>query len=98
MYARNGKRPPGGWRRLASLDDLKAGTQLGGRYKITRCPYTQDESLSIKWNETEKAEQEANALLISKAPELLAFIQKYYRYLNISDQQEAENLIRSCTK
>jgi hypothetical protein len=42
-------------------------------------------------------EKEANDLLISKAPELLEFIKKYYRFLNLDDQKEAKKLIDSAT-
>ena len=38
----------------------------------------------------------ANAKLISKAPELLEFIQKHYRYLNLDDQKKAKDLMDSC--
>lgn len=43
-------------------------------------------------------EMHANAQLISKAPELLAFIEKKYRYLNLDDQQEARDLIKQATE
>ena len=43
-------------------------------------------------------EAEANAKLIAVAPELLAFIQKYYRFLNLDDQDKAENLIKKATE
>lgn len=42
------------------------GTILGGRYKIARLSYLIDQSYS-----SEYFEQKANALLISKAPEIL---------------------------
>ena len=50
-------------------------------------------------NSTFIDEQEfrSNALLISKAPELLEFLKKYYRFLNLNDQKEAEKLIDSAT-
>ena len=41
-------------------------------------------------------EKEANALLISKARELLEFLEKYYRFLNLNDQEKAKQLIDSC--
>lgn len=40
----------------------------------------------------------ANALLISKAPEMFEFIKKYYTYLNLRDQKEAEILLKSATE
>ena len=43
-----------------------------------------------------KEEKEANALLISKAPQLLDFLQKHYRYLNLDDQDKAKELMNSC--
>ena len=47
------------------------GTQLGGRYKLARCPYIVEPRMTDKWNESEKAEQLANATLMGMAPELL---------------------------
>jgi len=43
-------------------------------------------------------EAEANAKLIAAAPELLAFIKKYYRYLNLDDQDKAQVLIKKATE
>ena len=40
----------------------------------------------------------ANTNLIASAPELLEFVQKYYRYLNLDDQLIAEKLIEKATK
>ena len=40
----------------------------------------------------------ANALLISKAPEMLVFIEEHYRYLNIDDQAKAQQLIKEATE
>ena len=40
----------------------------------------------------------ANALLISKSPELLDFLQKHYRFLNLDDQKKAEQLIKEATE
>lgn len=56
------------------------GTVLGGTYKIARCPYLKgviDGELSDVFDERERseAEAEANALLISKAPEMLEMLQ-----------------------
>lgn len=45
-----------------------------------------------------KEEYTANANLIAAAPELLTFIQKYYRFLNLEDQDKAEELIKKATK
>lgn len=40
----------------------------------------------------------SDALLISKAPEMLEFIKTYYRYLNLDDQLKAEQLIKEATE
>lgn len=40
----------------------------------------------------------ANALLISKAHEMLEFIKNHYRYLNLRDQETAERLIKEVTE
>jgi len=42
-------------------------------------------------------EAKANDKLIAAAPELLAFIEKYYRFLNLDDQEKAKNLIKKAT-
>lgn len=43
-------------------------------------------------------ENMANAVLYSKALEMLEFIKKYYRYLNLKDQETAEQLIKEATE
>lgn len=40
----------------------------------------------------------ANAKLISVAPELLSFIQTYYKFLNLEDQEKAKELIKKATE
>lgn len=55
------------------------GTNLGGRYKIARLPYFINSRLSEEWNNKEVAEQKANALLISKAPEMLELLEKFVK-------------------
>lgn len=57
------------------------GTSLGGRYKIARCPYTLIDGLT-ELNDTEKNEATANALLISKAPEILEMLNDHRKRIS----------------
>jgi len=50
------------------------GTQLGGKYKIARCPYMQDKTFSKEYNNKEIDEAQANAKLIASAPEMLEML------------------------
>ena len=52
------------------------GTALGGRYKISKCDYIINNELSNDLNNREIQEQQANAMLISKAPEMLDMLNK----------------------
>lgn len=79
------------------------GAQLGSRYKIARCPYLQNIDFSIEYNEQEKTEQKANALLISKAPEMLELLNKVKFYAEVHGMQsdlynEIEQLIKQATE
>lgn len=60
------------------------GTKLGGRYKIAQLPYLSDPELSKEWNDKEKQEQLYNALLISKAPEILDMLIKIDRFIDLN--------------
>lgn len=84
------------------------GTQLGGKYKIAQCPYiiTKSPLYTVNAKTKAEAEQEANALLISKAPELLEQLHKLaihvlqsegYRSLKL-DVDESLMLIKSATE
>lgn len=64
------------------------GTELGGNYKIARCPYLKVETLSKEWNDKEKSECEANSKLIAAAPELFEAL--------IELRKETLNLIEHC--
>jgi len=66
------------------------GSVLGGNYKIARCSYLVDWSLSTEWNEKEKSEAEANAKLIAAAPELLEALKNM---LFIFDRDLSEDTI-----
>lgn len=49
-------------------------------------------------NQQELEEEVAyNFKLMSKAPELLAFLQEHYRYLRLKDQKKALQLIKEAT-
>lgn len=39
-----------------------------------------------------------NELLRSKAPEMFEFIKRHYKYLNLDDQKEAEQLLKQATE
>jgi len=45
-----------------------------------------------------REEMEANAKLIVCAPEMLEFLEKYYRFLNLEEQKEAKELIKKATE
>lgn len=71
------KGTPGKWTVKHSVKNPSwnvIGTILGGRYKIARCPYIVDVRLGDYLNNRESDEQKYNALLISKAPELLEML------------------------
>jgi len=56
-------------------------TSPGDKYKIARCPYV----LTVNcqdFNDREKQEATANALLISKAPEMLQMLQKISDFID----------------
>ncbi|MCT4321833.1 hypothetical protein [Elizabethkingia anophelis] len=40
----------------------------------------------------------ANAVLFSKAPEMLEFIRNHYQYLRLGDQKRAKQLIKEATE
>lgn len=69
------------------------GTEIGERYKIARCPY-----IKLSYTDKDELEAKSNALLISKAPELLDFIKTYYKFLRIEDQEKAIKLIKQATQ
>ena len=52
------------------------GSIAGEKFKIARCPYINQPNLSKQWNKKEKQEAKADALLISKAPEMLEILQE----------------------
>lgn len=81
------------------------GTTLGARYNIVRCDYIYDPNLDINWNKFQSKEQKANALLISKAPEMLDFINRISGEMLRSDfvlsekwYDQAQELIKQATK
>lgn len=45
-----------------------------------------------------RLEQRSNAMLISKAPEMLEFIKNHYHYLRLEDQERAKQLIKEATE
>ena len=77
------------------------GTALGGKYKIARCPYFKgriDGKLSEAYNESERLEAEANALLISKAPEMLEMLQNIVDYGGVANFNNIKKLIKKATE
>jgi len=73
----NFKGTPGEWEVKHSQSKSAfniVGTVLGSKYKIARCPYSTFENNKIL-SEKEKRECEANALLMSEAPNLLKALQ-----------------------
>jgi len=74
------------------------GTIVGGHYKIARIPYLVTKSL-IEVNRREKQEAEANAKLISCAPEMLEMLIKLNNFctMKIEDRNELEELIKKAT-
>ena len=52
------------------------GTRLGDKYKIARVPYLLFPEVSFKLNESEKKQSYFDALLISKAPEMLEMLKE----------------------
>lgn len=78
------------------------GTQLGGKFKIARCPYFVN---PYSEEVTFKDEQEAkyNALLISKAPELLEMLRQILKENEIViiqglDSRKVIDLIKEATE
>ena len=69
------------------------GTKLGGRYKVARLPYEASFNMSKEFNEKAYYEQKANALLISKAPEMLEMLYNVREILvDVGRLQEAFNI------
>lgn len=85
------KGTPGPWQ-LKHSESKSAwnvvGSKLGGRYKIARLPYFIQPDLLEEWNEGEKFEQKANALLISDAPD---FLKQLYNLAILSIQSDRYN-------
>lgn len=50
------------------------------------------------FNEDECLNARRNILLASKAPEMFEFIKRHYKYLNLDDQKEAEQLLKEATQ
>jgi len=83
------------------------GTLLGGKYKIARCPYMQDERFSKEYNDKQIDEAKANAKLIASAPEMLGMLEKLIShygedgYVGLalrSDIDDAKQLISKITE
>lgn len=101
------KRTKGNWRLKHSEKNTAwniIGTELGSRYKIAILPYLIESALSENWNNKEKYEQKANALLISKAPEMLETIEEllkelsYHGYTHSKAINSAKQLIKEATE
>lgn len=50
------------------------------------------------FNEEECSEAKENIVLASMAPEMFEFIKRHYKYLNLDDQKEAEQLLKESTE
>ncbi len=77
------------------------GSVAGGKFKIARCPYINQPTLSKEWNDKEKEEAKADALLISKAPEMLEMLNKTAtRLVGVDDLMRSaiEQLIKEATE
>lgn len=76
------------------------GTILGGKYKIARCPYVflQDGEQRNIINDREREEAEANAKLISAAPELLQALRIVKRECDLDKWPDVERHINAAIK
>lgn len=76
-----------------------------GKFMVAKCKQTGDMTiypvegdLAICDMEYNDIEANYNALLISKAPEMLEFINKYKGFLRLEDQIKANTLIQEATE
>lgn len=81
------------------------GTRFGDKYKIARVPYLLFPDDSLKLKESEKKQAYFDALLISKAPEMLEMLEIINEGIQTMDftqleilQPEIEDLIKSSTE
>ena len=104
----NFKGTKGGWIVKHSLKNNQwnvVGTLLGHKYKVARCPYEFLDGLD-DYNRREYLEAKANALLISKAPEMLEMLKKVYDSIVMQSEIEygsemhwqIEDLIKEATE
>ena len=79
------KGTPGKWEVIHSASNDAwnvVGTQLGGKHKIARCHY-----IYSPVSNKEKSEAKANAVLISKAPEMLEMLQTISGQLSLKRKE-----------
>ncbi len=85
---------------------LLVNTEIAKQYQGLFNLLTQEHGLDLTISEMDeiiteaqkivKEENKSTALLATRSGELLNYLERHYRYLNLDDQQKAKQLIDSC--